>query len=92
MGTSPVSRSRASIKARLDALRLVSVYARRLADLAGSDAPTKFASNADVLGSTLTGLATTFEGLGGQNDSTAKVYVGPVASLVGLIGKVILEP
>lgn len=79
-----------SIKARLDALRLVSTYARRLADLAGSDAPTKFASNADVLGTTLSGLAKTFEGLTGS-DSTAKAYIGPVSSLVGLIGRVVLE-
>jgi hypothetical protein len=79
-----------SIKARLDALRLVSTYGRRLADLAGSDAPTRFASNADVLGTTLSGLAKTFEGLSGA-DSTAKAYIGPVSSLVGLIGRVILE-
>jgi hypothetical protein len=79
-----------SIKARLDALRLVSAYARRLADLAGSNAPTQFASNADTLGSTLTGLAKTFQGLTGT-DSSASAYIGPVSSLVGLIGNIILE-
>lgn len=82
--------SAASIRARLDALRLVSVYGRRLADLAGSEAPTQFASNADVLGATLTGLSKTFQGLAGS-DSTASAYVGPVSSLVGLIGQVVLE-
>ena len=82
--------SAASIKARLDALRLVSTYARRLADLAGTEAPTRFASNADLLGASLTGLSKTFEGLTGT-DSSAKAYIGPVASLVGLIGKIVLE-
>jgi hypothetical protein len=82
--------SAASIKARLDALALVSAYGRRLADLAGSEAPTKFASNADVLGATLTGLSDTFKGLTGS-DSSAKAYIGPVSSLVGLIGRVVLE-
>jgi len=84
--------SAASIKARLDALRLVSTYARRLADLAGSDAPTKFASNADVLGATLSHLSDTFNELAGSgSDSTAGKYIGPVSSLVGLIGRVVLE-
>jgi hypothetical protein len=82
--------SAASIGARLDALRLVSVYGRRLAALAGSDAPTRFASNADVLGATLTGLSKTFEGLTGS-DSSAKAYIGPVSSLIGVIGQVVLE-
>jgi hypothetical protein len=82
--------SAASIGARLDALRLISVYGRRLAELAGSDAPARFASNADVLGGTLAGLSKTFEGLTGT-DSTAKAYVGPVSSLAGLIGRVVLE-
>jgi hypothetical protein len=82
--------SAVSIKARLDALRLVSTYARRLADLAGSEAPTTFASNADLLGGTLTNLSKTFEGLTGT-DSSAKAYIGPVSSLVGLIGRIVLE-
>jgi hypothetical protein len=79
-----------SIRARLDALRLVSTYARRLADLAGSEAPTAFASNADILGASLTGLSKTFEGLT-KTDSSAQSYIGPVSSLVGLIGRVVLE-
>lgn len=78
-----------SIRARLDALRLVSAYARRLADLAGSDAPTKFASNADLLGASLTTLSQTFAGL--QGDTSANAYIAPVASLVGLIGQLVLE-
>ncbi len=79
-----------SIKARLDALRLVSTYARRLADLAGSDAPTRFASNADVLGASLSGLATRFGELP-SGDSSAKAYIGPVSTLVGVIGRIVLE-
>jgi hypothetical protein len=82
--------SAASVNARLDALRLVSAYGRRLSTLAGTEAPTRFASSADVLGPTLTGLATTFEGLAGS-DPSAGQYVAPVASLVGVIGRVVLE-
>lgn len=82
--------SAASVRARLDALRLVSVYGRRLANLAGSEAPTRFANNADVLGTTLTGLSKTFEGLSGS-DSSAKAFIGPVSKLVGLVGQIVLE-
>jgi hypothetical protein len=79
-----------SIKARLDALRLISTYARRLADLAGSEAPTRFASNADLLGASLAGLSKTFEGLAGT-DPSAAAFVGPVSSLIGVVGRIALE-
>ena len=82
--------STASIQARLDALRLVSADARRLADLAGSSAPPKFASNANGLGASLTGLAKTFEGLSSK-DVAAKAYFCPVSSLVGVLGRIALE-
>jgi hypothetical protein len=84
--------SAASIGARLDALRLVSLYGRRLASLAGSEAPNEFASNAKALGATLAGLSGTFEGLARSgSDSSAGAYVAPVASLIGLIGGHVLE-
>jgi hypothetical protein len=84
--------SSASIGARLDALRLVSLYGRRLASLAGSEAPTQFASNAQALGATLAGLSETFEGLAkGGSDPSARAYIAPVASLIGLIGGRVLE-
>jgi hypothetical protein len=82
--------SAASIEARLDALRLVSVYARRLADLAGSEAPARFAGNADVLGAGLGNLTKTFEALSAK-DVSARAYLAPVSSLIGAIGRVVLE-
>ncbi len=82
--------SPASIKARLDALQLVGVYATRLNDLANSSAPADFATQATALGTSLTGLTKTFQDLG-ANDATASSYVGPIASLVGTIGKMYLQ-
>ena len=83
------------IKARTDALALVSLYARRLADLAGSDAPAEFRTNVGVLGDNLTKLDDTFRQLssGGAEpaDSRAGAYVGPIAQLVGLVGQIYLE-
>jgi hypothetical protein len=79
-----------SIKARMDSLSLVSMYAKRLADLAGSTTPAKFSENTKVLGDNLTKLSDTFESLTGS-DSTASAYIGPVSSLVGLVGQIYLE-
>lgn len=83
--------SPASIKARLDALSLVGVYADRLSDLATSDAPTKFQSNATLLGQGLSSLDKTFQSLGGASDPTAHKFVQPVSDLIGLIGQTFLE-
>lgn len=79
-----------SIKARMDALSLISVYAKRLAELAGSDAPTKFSENTKVLGENLSKLSDTFISLTGS-DATASSYVGPISTLVGLVGQIYLE-
>ena len=61
------------IKARTDALALVSLYARRLADLAGTEAPAEFRTNVGVLGDNLTKLDDTFRQLssGGAEPQTA---------------------
>jgi hypothetical protein len=83
--------SPASIKARLDALNLVGVYAGRLSELANSDAPAKFQSAATLLGENLSSLDKTFQALQGSADPTADKYVGPVNSLVGTIGGMFLE-
>ena len=52
-----------SIKARMEAIRLLGVYGRRLAELAGTEAPAKFASNVEALGGNLSKLANTFGSL-----------------------------
>lgn len=83
--------SPASIKARLDALTLVGVYANRLYDLANTTAPGKFQSAATALGSNLSSLDKSFEKLQNASDPTANKYVGPISSLVGTIGEMFLE-
>lgn len=81
-----------SIKARTDAIQLMGLHAKRLAELAGSDAPQKFMDGSKVLGSNLTGLAKTFEALNeSTSDPTASVYVGPVTTLIGVAGSLYLE-
>jgi hypothetical protein len=79
-----------AIRARTDALALVGVYARRLADLAGSKAPATFATSADALGKELSSLAATFSTLA-ATDARARPYVQPVSTLVGVVGQVFLE-
>jgi hypothetical protein len=84
--------SPAQMKARLDALSLVGVYATRLHDLANTSAPADYATAATALGTNLTSLNTTFQKLGVAGaDATASSYVGPIASLVGTIGKIYLS-
>lgn len=83
--------SPAEIKARLDALSVIGVYASRLYDLANTSAPTDFSTAATALGTNLTSLDKTFQKLGGAGDPTANSYVGPIASIVGTIGKIYLN-
>lgn len=81
-----------SIKARTDAIILLGIYARRLAELAGSDAPARFSVGAKVLGENLDNLASTFSSL--RNDATAPSYAGPtgpIATIIGVVGKMFLE-
>ncbi len=77
-----------SIKARTDAIRLLGLYGQRLAELAGTDAPTRFAAGAEVLGKNLDSLADTFSSL---SDDSAPNYVGPIGAIVGVFGQMILE-
>jgi hypothetical protein len=78
-----------SLKARLDALSLVGAYASRLYDLANTSAPADFETAATALGTNLSSLGATFQTLGAK-DATATAYVGPVTTLVGIIGKMYL--
>ena len=82
----------ASIKARLDALNLIGIYADRLYDVANSTAPTDFQNAATVLGDNLGSLEKTFKTLEGASDPTANKYVGPISTLIGTIGQMFLEP
>ncbi len=80
-----------SIKARLDALNLVGIYASRLYDLANTKAPANFQSAATTMGQNLTSLDKTFQKLQGASDPTANKYIGPIGNLVGAIGQMYLE-
>jgi hypothetical protein len=79
------------IKARLDALNLIGLYASRLYDLANSTAPAKFQSGATALGQNLSSLDKTFQTLQGASDPTANKYIGPIGSLLGTVGEMFLD-
>lgn len=85
--------SSASIKARLDAVSLLTVYGERLAALAGTDAPERFQAGSKVLGDNLASLSNTFKNLSGAqaSDPTASKYVGPISTIIGVFGAMILE-
>lgn len=83
-----------AIKARLDALSLVGVYASRLYDLTNTSAPTAFETAASALGTNLLSLDKTFQQLAGNpktKDATANSYITPISSLIGVIGKMYLN-
>ena len=79
-----------SIKARTEAISLLGAYANRLAELAGSDAPQKFSSAAQALGTNVTSLISTFDKLSTQ-DTTAKSYIGPLSQILEILGELYLE-
>lgn len=80
-----------SIKARTDAIALLGIYSRRLAELAGSDSPTRFAKGTKVLGENLAQLENTFKSLSKSNDSTALSYTTPIGAIVSVVGPMFLE-
>jgi hypothetical protein len=80
-----------SIAARTDALVLLGTYAKRLGDLAGSDAPQQFSEGVKVLGDNLFNLQKTFERLSTGRDSSAKNYFGPIGTIISVIGNVYLN-
>jgi hypothetical protein len=83
--------SPAGIKARLDSLNLVGVYAGKLYDLTNPDQKTSFSTAATTLGTSLSSLDVTFQKLQGASDPTANKYIGPVSSLIGTIGQMFLD-
>lgn len=82
--------SEESIKARMDAIALLGVYGKRLAELAGTDAPARFGTTVDTLGKNLTELSGTFNKLSGAGDATAASYINPIAAIVRVIGEELL--
>ena len=80
-----------SIQARLDAIKLLGLYGNRLAELAGTTAPTVFETESAALGKNIVGLSKTFSDLAGSGDKTAASFAAPVGKLVGIVGKLFLE-
>lgn len=79
-----------SLQARYDAIRLLGLYAKRLSDLAGIDAPTKINDATKLIGAKFAGLGETFSALAGT-DATAAKYVGPIGKIAGLLGEMYAE-
>jgi hypothetical protein len=82
-----------SIQARTDALALLTVYGERLAALAGADSPSRFAAGSKILGDNLSNLADTFKKLENPDagDSSAGKYVGPISTVIGVLGEMMLD-
>ncbi|MEJ6789531.1 hypothetical protein BrevBR_08245 [Brevundimonas sp. BR2-1] len=83
-----------SIKARTDAIALLSKYGEKLAALAGADAPQRFNAGAQTLGTNLATLDTTFRALKdapGSSDPTAGDYAGPISVIIGVVGEAVLD-
>lgn len=69
-----------SIQARVDALRLVGLYAQGLGELASSEAPAAFGDSAKQFGDQVAGL------FGKLKDDSSASYVGPLTAIVAAIG------
>lgn len=91
--------SNESIQSRVDALNLIGLYGERLVALAGSTAPSQFAAKSANLSEPFQGLVGRFkeasaqqksEGVAVSNADT-EAYIGEITTLVGLVGKTVLE-
>lgn len=80
-----------SIRARQDAIALLGAYADRLTSLAGNESPPQLTAGAKVAGDSLGTLVQRVSTLAKQGDSTAAKYVGPVTTLVSVLGDMYLE-
>lgn len=74
-----------SVQARVDALRLVGLYAQGLSELAGTDAATTFGESTKKFAEQ---LKTTFSGLA---DDTSAAYIAPLTSIAAEFGKMAIE-
>ncbi|CCH55850.1 hypothetical protein BN8_05141 [Fibrisoma limi BUZ 3] len=79
------------IQARLAMIKQLANYAEKLSTLAGNDAPQRFTTNVTTLASSLTSLSGTFSQLTSSGDASANDYVGPISTLVGVLGNVIIQ-
>ena len=73
------------IRARLDCFATISLYARRLAEVADSSTGKKLRTNTESLGASLKDLGSRIESITG--DKTINSYAGPVSALIGFIGE-----
>ena len=81
-----------SIKARLDAVYMLGLYAQKLAALAGNEASAKASQGVQDIGSTLKDLPDTFKALAGEQvDVSAKDYIVPVTTVAGFLLQIYME-
>lgn len=80
----------ASIRVRLETLDLISAYASRLVELAGSEAPAKFKDSTEALGKSLVQLNQTW-GEVAKTEANASKYVGPISTLIGVTGEMYIS-
>jgi hypothetical protein len=72
-------------------LDLLTAYTQRLIELAGAEAPKKFNTGAQTLGTKLQNLDKDFQELEGQKDPSASKYIAPVSAIIGAIGEMYLD-
>lgn len=80
-----------ALKARMNSLALIGIYAHRLTEAAGSKSGTALQTNTKALGDQLNTLQDTFSALASGGDPTAKNYEGPISALIGSIGKMYIN-
>ncbi|WP_408602211.1 hypothetical protein [Pseudomonas sp. PLMAX] len=79
------------IKARHDAISLISVYGNRLLVLAGTDSPQRISDSAGSIVSRYQGLPAAFGGLSGDEAAAKKVYIENTQKLVSAVTKMYYE-
>ncbi|MBO0939129.1 hypothetical protein J2I47_21420 [Fibrella sp. HMF5335] len=84
--------SMSAVQARLGLLRQLGTYAERLSTLSGNKAPEQFQTNTASLANSLKALQGTFVSLSAINGTNdAARYVGPLGTIVGIVGKLALD-
>lgn len=80
----------AGIRARLECLELIDLYATRLGQIADSKASEKLATNADALGAGLANIGASIEKITGDAGKI-KDFVGPASALAKFVGQMWIE-
>lgn len=79
------------IKARHDAISLISAYGNRLLVLSGSDSPQRISDSSSSIVGRYAGLPGAFEGLSGDEAAAKKTYIENTQKLVSVVTKMYAE-